>query len=167
MTKGFLGDAEMPALDLDALPNSFATLSQETLESMRDQVLAEPMRSPHADLADALSAQIGMTVIVDPGVPDDKMWLIPHDSFLMGAFEHGAMIFRQEPTETRWQAVEIVHDGLADWVDYLRAHGHHLPDWEQQKAAQENRRSWVFEESLRLPLNVVNPSKTVTVTGLT
>lgn len=159
MTKGFLGDAEMPALDPDSLPQSFVHLTKETLLKAVDMVEAAPYRSPYEAMEAILSAQIGMQVIVDDRMPDDKMWVLPHDHFLMGALGHGATLYRQEPTETRWQAVEIVQDGLADWVEYLRAHGHHLPDWEQQQRAEENTRmrGWLFDPSERLNLDVLNP----------
>lgn len=102
-----------------------------------------------------------MTVFDDLGIPVLHSKLIPEGVlYLMTTPEHtlSPMIWEEMPTEPRWEAVQIVQDGLADVVSWLRSKGHDIPSWQTQRNRAEGRAIFGWALSSRVEIPVFNPN---------
>lgn len=107
----------------------------------------------YSSLERDLAAHFGMNVIVSDLVPDGKVYLVP----VVDGMPLGPIMWEEVPEEPRWEVVQIVQDGLADVLTWLRRNGHYLPTWQQQRDSGHRWEGWSFRAEERMMLDVGKP----------
>ena len=95
-------------------------------------------------------------------VPPDRIYVMPNWSETNRIPKYDATWERQ-PTTIVGQAVKIVHEGLADELEWLREAGEVFPTWQQREDASQQ--AFVFETATHRLL-FGTPRSYMVVTGI-
>lgn len=116
----------------------------------------------------ALSRRYGLDVIISDALPSERVLLVSRDTMGRMYSTPTRSLFLKPPLDPRWEAVQIVQEGMADIVAWLRAAGHDMPDaYVQQadhKAQQERyRRAMAYGDAAFPVGRIIEPRSFVTV----